>query len=212
MPCTTSYLQARSPMVKKFVRDAFFYKAKKNGHLARSFYKLQEADQKFKLLKPGLRVLDLGCAPGSWIEYCLEKIGNRGYIMGIDRMEPKRAFPGVDIILEDIHNVKPEGLLAMAPPFDLILSDMAPDTTGSTSVDSYRSYELSMIALKFTGLLLKEEGNFFCKIFQGQDFKNFLDEVKARFRRVAVFKPQASKKASREVYILGMNKRSQNKP
>jgi len=194
-------------MVKNFSRDHFFYKAKKNGHLARSFYKLQEADQKFKLLKPDLRILDLGCAPGSWIEYCLEKVGTRGYIMGIDRIAPDRIFPGVDIILEDIHNVQPERLLAMEPPFDLILSDMAPDTTGSPSVDSYRSYELSMIALKFTDRLLKEEGNFLCKIFQGQDFKHFLDEVKTRFRRALTFKPKASKKASREVYIVGINKR-----
>jgi 23S rRNA (uridine2552-2'-O)-methyltransferase len=156
--------------------------------------------------------LDLGCAPGSWIEYCLEKIGSRGYIIGIDRIAPDRIFPGVDIILEDIHNVQPEDLLATGSPFDLVLSDMAPDTTGSPSVDCYRSYELSMIALKFTDRLLKEEGNFFCKIFQGQDFKHFLDEVKIRFRRAVAFKPKASKKASREVYIIGINKRTQNEP
>jgi 23S rRNA (uridine2552-2'-O)-methyltransferase len=199
-------------MVRKFFRDHFFYKAKENGHLARSYYKLQEADQKFRLFKPGMRVLDLGCTPGSWIEYCLEKVGTHGYILGIDRAAPHRIFPRVDIILDDIRNIQPERLLDKGPPFDVVLSDLAPDTTGSSSVDSYRSYELSMTALLIADRVLKNEGAFLCKLFQGENFKHFRDEVKARFRRVSVFKPRASKKASREVYVVGLDKRSKSEP
>jgi 23S rRNA (uridine2552-2'-O)-methyltransferase len=193
-------------MVMKFSRDHFFYKAKENGHLARSYYKLQEADQKFKLLKPGMRVLDLGCSPGSWIEYCLERVGTSGYIIGIDRTALHRNFPGVDIILDDIRNIDPKRLLENNQPFDIVLSDLAPDTTGTPSVDSYRSYELSLIAFTIAKRVLKNDGVFFCKIFQGEDFKQFLNQVKKCFSLLNVFKPKASKKASREVYIVALGK------
>ena len=194
-------------MVKPYGRDYFYEKAKKNSHLARSYYKLQEADQKYALIKPGMRVMDLGCSPGSWIEYCLEKLGSRGEMVGIDRNEPKRTFRNLTFIRSDIMKVTPEQALADGAPFDLVLSDMAPDTTGTPMMDAYRSFELSMQALAIASETLRKGGTFFCKIFQGEEFKQFLEEVKSRFGSVKVFKPKASRKASREVYVVGMDKR-----
>jgi 23S rRNA (uridine2552-2'-O)-methyltransferase len=193
-------------MVKINIKDHFFYKAKKNGYLARSYYKLQEADRKYAFIKPGMRILDLGCSPGSWIEYCLQKVGSRGQIIGVDRNELKRRFKSLTFIQSDIFGLTPSQLLGNGGPFDLVLSDMAPDTMGSSMVDAYRSFELSKCALELACRTLKKSGAFFCKIFQGSEFKLFLDETRLYFSSVKVFKPKSSRKTSREVYVLGLGK------
>ncbi len=180
-------------MVKPYQRDHFFHKAKKDGHLARSYYKLQEADRKYRLLERGMRVLDLGCSPGSWIEYSLERIGE-GRVVGIDRNEPGRVFKNVQFVQADIFTLDVDAIRDQWGPFDVVLSDMAPDTTGASTVDAYRSFELSSRALNIALAALKKGGSFFCKIFQGQEFREFLDETKKHFSKVNVFKPKSSQK------------------
>ncbi len=198
-------------MVRTYKRDHFFYKAKQNGHLARSYYKLAEADRKFGLVKPNMRVLDLGCSPGSWVEYCVERIRPRGIVVGVDRNEPARAFERFRFLQADIFEVPADLLLEGQDPFDLVLSDMAPDTTGSSMVDSARSFALSTRALELCDAVLKGGGTFFCKIFQGEDFRLFLDDAKRSFATVRVFKPQSSKKESRETYVVGLHHRPSGK-
>ena len=188
-------------MVKAYQRDHFFHKAKKNGHLARSYYKLQEADRKYRLLSRGMRVLDLGCSPGSWIEYSLERVGH-GAVVGIDRKELGRTFKNVLFFQADIFELAAERIRDEWGPFDVVLSDMAPNTTGSSAVDAYRSFELSSRALSIALIALDKGGSFFCKIFQGSEFREFLDEAKKHFDKVNVFKPDSSKKNSREVFVV----------
>ena len=194
-------------MVKAFVKDHFYYKAKKDGYLARSYYKLQEVDNKYRLIKGGMYVLDLGCAPGSWIEYVLPKVGSRGVIVGVDRNALKKEFGKVKVIQVDVYDVTHEQLLRAGGPFDIVLSDLAPDTSGYSAQDAYRSFELSSRALELAELTLKQKGAFVCKIFQGQEFKDYLERAKLLFDRVNTFKPKSSKKQSREIYVIAKNKR-----
>lgn len=197
----------------KKLHDYYFKKAKKENHLARSIYKLEEIDKKYKLIKKAMSLIDLGSAPGSWIEYASSKIGTKGRILGIDLKEVKKSFPNnVKIIQGNIFDFKAfekaiEENKNLTNTFDIIISDMAPNTSGQKDIDAYKSYELCVQALKIAEKYLRINGNFLIKIFMGEDFKNFLDAIKSSFEKYKVYKPKSSRNESFETYIIAWGRK-----
>jgi 23S rRNA (uridine2552-2'-O)-methyltransferase len=184
-------------------RDRFHQKAKREGFLARAVYKLEEIDTKHHLFKPGDRVLDLGCAPGSWLQYARTKVGDRGVLVGLDR-EPLRNGPiGVRIEVGDVLTIDVAKLKGDCAAFDVVLSDMAPDTSGIRSMDQARSEALFERALELATLLLAPGGNFVGKLFQGPEFKKLIDQVRTKFDTAKTAKPESSRQMSIEQYVIG---------
>jgi 23S rRNA (uridine2552-2'-O)-methyltransferase len=182
--------------------DRFHQKAKREGFAARAVYKLEEIDDKFGLLAPGDRVLDLGCAPGSWLQYARRKVGE-GALVGIDRFAIRESIPGARLIVGDVMTTDVAELRGELPAFDVVLSDMAPDTSGIRHLDQARSEALFERALELATLLLAPGGNFVGKLFQGPDFKKLSDEVRARFAVGKTAKPASSRQISIEQYVIG---------
>jgi 23S rRNA (uridine2552-2'-O)-methyltransferase len=183
-------------------QDHYTRRAKKERFPARSVYKLQEIQQKHQLIKKGYKVLDLGCAPGSWLLYAAKLTGDRGRVVGIDLKPVTGQFPAqAEIITADVFTLDVKSL---GISFNVVLSDMAPSTTGHKDVDAARSYNLCETALGIAQSVLLPGGSFACKIFQGPDFKAFADIVKAGFKELTIFKPRSSRKASREIYVIGV--------
>ncbi|OQY12896.1 MAG: 50S rRNA methyltransferase [Desulfobacteraceae bacterium 4572_187] len=188
-------------------QDHYARRAKKEKFPARSVYKLKEMQQKYNLIKKGDKVLDLGCAPGSWLLYAAKLTGNKGEVVGIDLKPVSEGIPShVKVYQNDILSIDDELFKLTGKDFNVVLSDMAPATTGSRHVDSARSFNLCRAALSIAQETLVKGGSFVCKIFHGEDFKNFSDAVKQRFNRHKIFKPQSSRKASKEIYIIGFGK------
>jgi 23S rRNA (uridine2552-2'-O)-methyltransferase len=184
--------------------DAFHQKAKREGFLARAVYKLQEIDQQLGLLGPGMRVLDLGCAPGSWLQHARTKVGDRGVLVGLDRAPLDAGqVAGARIVVGDVRTIEVKQLLGELPAFDLVLSDMAPDTSGIRSMDQARSEALFERAFEIACEVLAPGGGFVGKIFQGPDFKKLIEAVRARFTVAKSIKPQSSRQISIEQYIAG---------
>lgn len=187
-------------------QDHFGKAAKKAGYPARSVYKLQEIDTKVKLLKPGMHVLDLGAFPGSWTLYAAEKVGERGKVLGIDVQPFKGALPlHAQMIQEDMLACDPENRFK-DERFDVVLSDMAPATTGHRFLDQTRSFNLFMMALGIAQHALKPGGAFVGKIFIGGDFDQAKNEVKKSFEQLKILKPEASRSESYETFIIGLHK------
>jgi 23S rRNA (uridine2552-2'-O)-methyltransferase len=187
-------------------QDHYFHRAKKERYLARAVYKLEEIHNKYRLLRPGNRVLDLGAAPGSWMQLSSHLIGPKGLLVGVDLKEIEHPFPPHVVALQgDIFDaVFVERLQKEFAPFDVILSDMAPATSGIRVADSARSALLFERTLELVRMLLRRQGHFLSKIFQGSEFHDLLVEVKKSFSWVKVVKPDASRKESKEIYILAM--------
>jgi 23S rRNA (uridine2552-2'-O)-methyltransferase len=186
-------------------QDHYTRRAKKERFPARSVYKLQEIQQKHQLIKKGYKVLDLGCAPGSWLLYAAKLTGDRGRVVGIDLKPVTGQFPAqAEIITADVFTLDVKSL---GISFNVVLSDMAPSTTGHKDVDAARSYNLCETALGIAQSVLLPGGSFACKIFQGPDFKAFTDIVKAGFKELTIFKPRSSRKASKEIFVIGKGKK-----
>jgi 23S rRNA (uridine2552-2'-O)-methyltransferase len=187
-------------------QDHYFHRAKKEQYLARAVYKLEEIHSKYRLLRPGDRVLDLGAAPGSWMQLTSRLIGSKGLLVGVDLKKIDHVFPAHVVALQgDINDPDfLERLRKEFAPFDVILSDMAPSTSGIRVADSARSALLFERTLELVGLLLRPQGRFLSKIFQGSEFHDLLVQVKKSFPWVKVVKPDASRKESKEIYILAM--------
>lgn len=185
--------------------DKFTRRAKDEGYLARSAYKLIEIDKHFKILKRGNYVLDIGAAPGSWLQYTSIKVGLRGRIIGVD-LEPIKAIgPNVRTIICDITEPECVDLISeRVKNVDVVLCDIAPSTTGIRASDQYRSTMLSGQAFELAKKFLKEKGKFVCKVFQGPEFDDFYKDVKKYFDRTKIYKPVGSRKRSKEVYVVGI--------
>lgn len=189
-------------------KDHYSQRAKKEKFPARSVYKLEEIQQKYRMIKKGDLVLDLGCAPGSWLLFAADLTGSNGQVVGIDTKPVTIKVPShvkvyaADILLLDKEYFKSEGT-----HFNVVISDMAPATTGNKHVDNARSLNLCETALSIAQQVLMPGGSFVCKIFQGEDFKRFSDSAKTGFNKVKIFKPKSSRKASREIYIIGLSKK-----
>ena len=190
---------------RKQWQDHYTRQAKKENFPARSVYKLEEIQQKHRLIKKGHKILDLGCSPGSWLLYAAKLTGDRGRVVGIDLKPVKGQVPAhAQIITADVFDLDPDSL---GNNFHVVLSDMAPATTGQKDVDAARSYNLCEAALGISQKVLLPGGSLVCKMFQGPDFNTFTDAVKADFKELKVFKPRSSRKASREIFIIGKGKR-----
>jgi len=188
-------------------RDRFHRKAKQEGFLARAVYKLRELDDKFHLFAPDQRVLDLGCAPGSWLQYARTRIGERGELVGLDRGPLRGDTSGARIVLGDVMTIAPAELRGELPCFDLVMSDMAPDTSGIRSLDQARSEALFERALELALELLAPGGHFVGKLFQGPDFKRLTERVRAQFAIAKTAKPESSRQISIEQYVIGKGRR-----
>lgn len=190
-------------------QDHYFHKAKKEHYLARAVYKLEEIQKKYRVIRQGNRVLDLGAAPGSWMQYTAGVVGRNGFVFGVDLKPIEHGFPPhVTVRQGDITEEAFQAeLLEKFAPFDVVLSDMAPSTSGIRVADSARSALLVEQALAIARLVLRPGGHFLVKIFQGSEFHEILADVKKSFEWVKVVKPAASKKQSKEIYILAMRLR-----
>jgi 23S rRNA (uridine2552-2'-O)-methyltransferase len=184
-------------------RDRFHKKAKREGFVARAVYKLEEIDRRFDILHPGARVLDLGCAPGSWLQYARSRTGERGVLVGLDRGPLRGDVVGARIVVGDVMTIDPAELRGELPAFDVVLSDMAPDTSGIRNLDQARSEALFERALELARLLLAPGGNFVGKLFQGPDFKRLTEAVRASFATAKTAKPESSRQISIEQYVIG---------
>ncbi len=195
--------------LKEHFDDEYVRRSQKDGYRSRAVYKLIELDKKDRLIKPGMTVIDLGAAPGSWSEYCVKKLGKKGIIVALDilSMEP---IDGVTIIQGDFREeavfdelmaVMNDGLIQNSRA-DLVISDMAPNISGMGSVDMPRAYYLCELALDFARQTLTPGGAFLVKLFQGDGFDAYNKELKVSFSKVVMRKPKASRPRSREIYAL----------
>jgi 23S rRNA (uridine2552-2'-O)-methyltransferase len=183
--------------------DVFFKKAQAGGYAARSVFKLEELDRRYRVIRPGERVLDLGCRPGSWLKYAVEVVGPHGTVVGLDRSELPAPVPGARVLVGDVFTVTDDELLGGLRAFDVVLSDMAPDTTGIRGTDQARSAALVEQALAIAERLLAPGGAFVAKIFQGPDVAALRKRMGPHFGEVHLYKPEASRAASTELYLVG---------
>lgn len=188
--------------------DPYVQRARRAGYRSRAAYKLLELDERDQLLHRGQTVLDLGGAPGGWAQVAAERVGSAGCVIATDLL-PIEPLPGVTVIQGDFE--EPEIITAIesalpARGADLVLSDMAPNLSGMKAVDQPRAMALAELAADAALRFLKPGGNFVVKLFQGEDFDDFVREQRARFRKVAVRKPGASKGESREVYLVALDR------
>jgi 23S rRNA (uridine2552-2'-O)-methyltransferase len=183
--------------------DRFHQKAKKEGFLARAVYKLEELDAKADLFAPGQRVLDLGCSPGSWLQYARSRVGERGVLVGLDRGPLQGNVAGARIVVGDVMTIDLGELKGDVAAFDVVLSDMAPDTSGIRSLDQARSEALFERALDIARQMLAPGGNFAGKLFMGPDFKKLVEQVRGMFASAKTMKPASSRQISIEQYVIG---------
>ena len=187
--------------------DYYARRAREERYPARSVHKLKEIQKRFGILKRGGKVLDLGCCPGSWLLYASKVVGEKGFVVGVDITPLTLRLPSnVRFVQHDVLARDKSFLEAVGTDFQTVVSDMAPSTTGSKFVDAQRSLQLSESALAISVHVLRPGGAFVCKIFHGSDFKVFSDRVRKSFGRVVHFKPKSSRKASKEIYIVGLEK------
>ncbi len=187
--------------------DVFHRRAKQQGFVARSVFKLEEIDQKFHLLRRGGRVLDLGCRPGSWLQYAAGVVGPAGALVGIDRTPLDKPIAGARIVVGDVFAVSVDELRGELEGFDVVLSDMAPDTSGVRSLDQARSEGLFERALEIAELTLVQGGHFVGKLFQGPDWPRLIKRARDGFAEVRTVKPAGSRKESIEQYVVAKNRR-----
>jgi len=188
-------------------QDYYFKKAKKEHYWARSVYKLEEIDRKYRLVKPGFHVLDIGCAPGSWSQYLLKKIGS-GWIVGIDiRDEVKVSDRRFTFVSANLLHMESPFLNEYMGTFDLITSDAAPNTSGNKFLDSQSSLDMVRSVFWTAGHVLKTRGCVVAKIFQGEDVHAFIQKLKKEYERVHLHKPASSRKESKELFIIALHRR-----
>jgi 23S rRNA (uridine2552-2'-O)-methyltransferase len=184
--------------------DEYVKRALKEGWRSRAVYKLEEIQQRERLLRPGIRCVDLGAAPGSWSQYAARILAGRGRIVATDIL-PMDAIPGVEFVLGDFREpaVLDEVLLKIgADKVDLVLSDMAPNMAGIDAVDQPRSMHLAELAFEFADRVLVPGGDLLVKLFQGEGFDQIIRSARGRFGRVITKKPKASRTRSAEIYLL----------
>jgi 23S rRNA (uridine2552-2'-O)-methyltransferase len=189
--------------------DAFTKAAKAQGYPARSVFKLEEIDRRVRLLRPGQRVLDLGAAPGSWSLYAGQRIGASGKLLAVDLTPVTVPLgPGVRFSQGDALSLANEDL-ALFAPYDVILSDMAPKTTGSKLADQARSFELFMRALAVAAALGAPGSAFVGKLFMSDDFTEARDALRALFAEVKAIRPEGTRSSSFEVFLVGLGRKAE---
>jgi 23S rRNA (uridine2552-2'-O)-methyltransferase len=190
------------------ISDHFTKRAKQQSYPARSIFKLEEIDQKHRVFAPGHAVLDLGCAPGSWLLYASQRVGPAGLVVGVDRHSLKIGVPAnARYLCADALTIDRATVAAVRPePFDVVLSDMAPHTSGNRFVDQQRSLRLFLRALDLAVEYSRAGATFVGKVFQSEDVDGARARAGELFRTVRVLRPKATKKQSYEVYVLCMDR------
>ena len=194
--------------MREHVNDVYVQRAKQAGYRSRSAYKLVEIQEKDKLVRPGMTVVDLGAAPGGWSQVLAPLVGTHGRVIAVDILE-MQPLPGVKVIRGDFLESSTLALIEQQlndRPIDLVVSDMAPNISGVNLVDQARSIHLAELAFEFAGLRLKPGGDLLVKVFQGSGLDEFRKLLSGVFRSVAVRKPKASRDRSSEFYLLARGK------
>lgn len=192
----------------KEVQDYYFKKAKAENYPARSVYKLQEIDARFRIFKKGMKILDLGASPGSWSLWSGGRAGAGGQVIACDIQEACGRFPeNIKFFRENIFDFSDSfnAVLRQTAPFDVVMSDMAPSTTGSRFTDQARSFDLAQAAFEVAQAWLGPRGAFIVKIFMGPDVKGLQKDMSLVFKQVKSFKPKSSRPESRETFLIGMD-------
>lgn len=190
--------------LRRHVGDPYVKKARAQGYRSRAAFKLLEIDRKDRLLKPGMRVVDLGAAPGGWSQVAAEKVQPGGTVVAVDLLEIA-PIPGVTILRGDCRHTRVQSAIAEAlrgRKTDVVLSDLSPNLSGIAATDQARAAELNRMAIEFCRAHLRPDGAFLVKVFQGGSFTEVLDDLKKTFRDVRIRKPAASRGESRETYLL----------
>ena len=188
-------------------RDPYVQQARRDGWRSRAVYKLQQIDQKERLIRPDMVCVELGSAPGSWSQFVTRKLKGKARIVAVDLL-PMDPLPDVEFVQGDFEDEAVFGQMLQAVGeggADLVMSDMAPNISGIQGVDQPRSMNLVELALDMARRVLKPGGSFVCKVFQGEGFDAFVVDARTSFKRVRVMKPKASRAASREVYLVARN-------
>lgn len=204
---------ARSRSSKRWLTehfsDEYVKLAQSRGYRSRALFKLKEIDERDRLLRPGMTVIDLGAAPGSWSQYAAERVGPQGLVVALDLL-PMAPMPGVSILQGDFREVSVLERLASTlgeRSVDVVLSDMAPNMSGNRAVDQARGMYLAELALDMVEARLREGGAFVTKLFQGPDFDAYVRAARLLFTAVSVRKPKASRDRSPEVYLVGKGRK-----
>jgi 23S rRNA (uridine2552-2'-O)-methyltransferase len=196
--------------VKRRRHDPFYRAAKAQGYRSRAAFKLIQADARFDLIYEEDTVVDLGAAPGGWTQVAHELVGDAGRVVAVDRVG-MMPIAGVDVWRADLEDPTfLETLAREVDTVDVVVSDMAPRLSGNRTLDHARSVALGRLALGVARRLLREGGNFLCKVLEGEDYREFLDEVGDHFQTAQGHTPEASTKASREIYVVGKGFRARS--
>ena len=209
MPVATKKLRSNRAWIERHINDPFVKKSRQDGYRARSVYKLIELNEKEKLIRPGMTVVDLGAAPGSWTQVVREKLAGRdgevnGRIIAMDIL-PMDPIDGVTFLQGDFREQEVADKLTELVgdrQVDLVLSDMAPNLSGIAAADAARCLLLNELALEFCLEHLKTDGVFVTKVFQGSGFSQYVETLKKHFKTVLTRKPEASRSTSAEVYMV----------
>ncbi len=207
---------ARSKSSHRWLRshfdDEYVKRARREGYRSRAVYKLDEIQQKDRILKPGMRIVDLGAAPGGWSQYAANVLMGRGRIIAMDIL-PMDSLDGVEFLQGDFREDEVLDLLMEtlgSDRIDLVMSDMAPNISGMEAVDQPRSMYLAELAIDFAGQVLREGGDLLFKAFQGEGFDAMVKTLRVQYRQVRIRKPRASRPRSREVYVLARHYKASN--
>ncbi len=190
-------------------KDHFYQLAQKNDLISRAYYKLEEIDKKYQIIRKSSSVLDIGCCPGGWTQYVLNKSGNQS-VVGVDILPIEKQFNDnftfYNFDLNEFDKIS-EVFISKNYCFDVIISDIAPNTSGNQFLDQVNSYNLSLLSFQFIKSFLKTGGFFLVKNFQGEDTEQLFKEIKFQFNKAMYIKPIASDSKSKEIYILGLEKK-----
>lgn len=199
-------------MPRPGVVDPYRRQARSEGYVSRAVYKLKAIDAKYRLFRRGQRVLDLGCSPGSWLQYIASRIGPEGLALGVDLEPPKvsLAHP-LYFVPGNLLSLDFGAIRAQSPYFDVIVSDLAPKTSGIRGVDQQRSLALAQRAWEVAAAFLAPGGHFLVKIFEGPDTKALMSQLQGAFRQCHRLKPAGSRPASKEYYLLGLGRLTRNR-
>ncbi len=198
--------------LKKHFDDEFVKRAQREGWRSRAVYKLEEIDRKYRLLRPGMTVVDLGAAPGGWSQYAAKALAAKGRILALDILAMD-ALPGVEFLQGDFTEDEALDLLMENlgdSKVDLVLSDMAPNISGMRAVDQPRSIYQVELAVDFAAKVLAGNGNLLFKAFHGEGFEDVVRNLRGAYRKVLIRKPRASRPGSREVYVLAQGRITAN--
>jgi len=186
-------------------REHYYRRAKREGFRSRSAYKLLQISKRFHLIKSGFVVVDLGCAPGGWLQVSSQLVGERGYVLGVDKRRVNRLQKeNVKILQADVREPETVDLIIRQLPreADVVLSDLAPNVTGNWQIDHLRQIDLARAALYIAKMILRRGGRFLTKVFQGEKLEQFTKELEEDFSKVRIVKPAATRKRSAEAYLL----------